>query len=306
MNKSRQFLADLNYPSGDAFARPSSGREFAYGGHYGIELSSVNNFRILESLLQEACTHELMIDRVVECRGIFRLPDAEIRQMSQLCSDQGIGLIMSVGPRATYDVGGFSRSANGSRIGYRLRGMENIAHALNDVLRAVELGVRGFLVYDEGCLLALSALRERGSIPQETIFKLSVHCGCSNPIAAKLFASIGANTINLIPDLDISMLAAFRETIQIPIDLFTDTSADAGGILRTYDVPEFIRVASPVFLKCGPISQAHPNHLPTASELTERIKQTVCVVEMIRRSNYNFLAVARNEPTKAIPFASKK
>ena len=70
-----------------------------------------------------------------------------------------MGMVLSVGPRAIYDTGAFVRSKNGARIGYRLRGMENIVHALEDVLRAVDLGIRGFMVYDEGLLHVLNEMR---------------------------------------------------------------------------------------------------------------------------------------------------
>lgn len=301
MKNIQEVLDMLDYPTGDDITCATSKSQFTAGGQYGIEIPSVNNLEILESLICFADQLKIPIDRIVECRGIFRLPDDEIKQMVRVCMKRQIGFIMSVGPRAIYDTGSFAKSKNGARIGYRLRGMKNIVHALQDVRRAVELGVRGFMVYDEGLLHLLKQMREKGELPVSSVFKFSVHACCSNPVSAKLFEGVGADTINPIPDLDIPMLASIRQTVSCPLDVFTDTSSDAGGLLRTYDVPEFIRVASPVYLKCGSVSQQNQNHLPSQAELLERVKQVRCVVEVIERYIPDALPVNKNERTLAIP-----
>jgi len=69
-----------------------------------------------------------------------------------MAKDHSCDLILSCGPRATYDTGATVLSPQGVRIGYRLRGMEQVVRAIEDVKRAVDLGVRGILVYDEGLL----------------------------------------------------------------------------------------------------------------------------------------------------------
>lgn len=301
MKRSYAHLRELGYPAGDDLSLRPSTSEFPAGGHYGIELSSVNNLDILSATLRLADEYDLTINRVDECRGILRLPDAEIAEMVSLCRERRIGLLMSIGPRAIYDTGAFSRSPNGKRIGYRLRGMRNVALALEDVLRAVELGVRGFIVYDEGLLAVLGQMRAAGRLPAACVFKLSVHAGCSNPASARLFSEIGADTINLVPDLDLPMIAAIRQATRCPLDLFSDTAGEAGGLLRTNDVPEFVRLAAPVFLKCGAISQPAQNHLPSPGELRERMKQTRCVVEAIRRDAPEAVQVSLQERTIGLP-----
>ena len=60
----------------------------------------------------------------------------------------------------------------GVRMGYRLRGQEQIVRAIEDVKRAAHLGCRGFLVYDEGCLWALNEMRKAGEIPTDCHFKV--------------------------------------------------------------------------------------------------------------------------------------
>ena len=294
-------LMELGYPGRDDSSLPSSRSKFSAGGDYGIEVASVNNQKILEEILRLADHFDVRIDRVDECRGMFRLPDDEIRTMVATCREREVGLVMSVGPRAVYDVGGFSRTPNGIRVGYRLRGMSNVAHAIEDVLRGVDLGVRGFLVYDEGLLDVLGQMRAEGRLPPETILKLSVHAGCSNPASARLFARIGADTINLVPDLDLAMLSAVRQATTCPLDVFSDTAGAAGGMIRTYDIPEFIRVAAPIYIKGGAVSQPQQNHLPSVAEREERMKQVRCVVEMIERAAPHARPVNRAERTLAIP-----
>ena len=300
-NETRKQLAMIGFPESDLFTLPESNKQFQNGGNFGIEISSINNLDILKTIVKFADDEGITIDRVDECRGIMRLPSNEIREMVAICSDRQIGLIMAVGPRATYDTGVFSKTKNGVRIGYRLRGVENIVKSIEDIKRAMELGVKGFLVYDEGLLYTLNILRNQGIFPEDTVFKVSVHCGSANPPSCTLYEKIGADTINVVPDLSLSVLSAIRSTVSCPLDLFTDTASEAGGLIRTYDVPEFIRVASPVYLKCGPVSQDRQNHLPSDNELKERIKQTTVVVHTIKKYGPDFLQVNKQERTLAIP-----
>lgn len=299
----QEYFIKSGLPSGDYNIDDVStnGKEFDAGGHYGIELSSVNNVKILKEVINLAKKNNIKIARVDECRGIFRLPDNEIKEMAHICATEKIGLILSIGPRATNDIGGFSKSNNGSRIGYRLRGLNSVIYAVEDIKRAINFGVRGFLIYDEGLLFLLNQMRSEGFLPKNLIFKFSVHACCSNPLSAKLLGQIGANTINIIPDLDVCMIKTFRKFVTMPLDVFTDTAQEAGGFIRTYDIPDIIHYASPVYLKCGAVSQKFQNHLPSYDELEERLKQTKMVAECIERYLPTAKKVNENEKTLAIP-----
>lgn len=297
----RPLLKSYGLPSSDDFARTPSTQTFEDGTHFAIEISSVNNLHILNRIIELADNLDVRLNRVDECRGIFRLPKAEIKEMVRVCKDRNIGLFMSVGPRAIYDIGGFTKTNNGARVGYRLRGMDNLIRGIEDVLFAADLGVRGFLIYDEGHLKVLSQMKANGQLPADCAFKLSVHTGCSNPASGLIYQELGATSLNVVPDLDLPMLAAFRQTIKIPLDVFSDTASDAGGFIRTYEVPDMIRVGAPVYLKCGPVSQKHQNHLPTDSELEERMKQTRCVVEMIDRASEGFRQVVSDASSYGLP-----
>lgn len=297
----RDLLARQQLPTGDGQAPPTSERAFAGGGLFGIELSSINNADILRTALRLVKEYAVRVNRCDECRGLARLPNADLAEMVRIGAGEGVGLVFSVGPRAIYDTGGFVRSPNGRRVGYRLRGMENVVRAVDEVRRAVDLGVRGFLVYDEGLLMLLERLRRAGELPASTIFKVSVHMGCANPLSARVYEDLGADTINPVPDLDLGMLGAMRAAVSCPLDLFSDTAEEAGGFLRTHEVPEFVRIAAPIYIKCGAISQPRQNHLPSAEELRERIRQAACVVEMLARHDLASAQVGTNERTLGLP-----
>lgn len=301
LGATRELLSRRQLPTGDGQPLPASPLSFAGGGKFGVELSSVNNASILRAILKLTKEYGVRISRVDECRGMARLPKADIQEMVRTCAGEEIGLVLSTGPRATYDTGGFVRSPNGRRVGYRLRGMEAVVRAVDEVRRAVDLGVRGFLIYDEGLLLLLRDLRREGELPASTIFKISVHMGCANPMSARVYTELGADTINPVPDLDLAMLSAMRAAVSCPLDLFSDTAEEAGGFLRTYDVPEFVRVAAPIYLKCGAISQPRQNHLPSDEELRERVRQTACVVETLARHDLGGAQVGPRERSLGLP-----
>lgn len=281
---SKQLLASINYAEGDDFNLPASKLQFADGGHFGIELSSINNMKTLQTALSFADQYGLKINRIDECRGLFRLPDAEVKDMVALCTERDIKPIFSTGPRAIYDTGAFVNSKNGVRLGYRLRGMDNIRYALDEVCRGLELGVNEFLIYDEGLLDIMGKLRNAGELPKTLKIKYSVHSGCANPASAKLYEELGADSINLIPDLELPMLSTIRQTVACNLDIFSDTAKDAGGLIRTPQMPEIVKLCSPTYLKCGPVSQNSQNHLPTENEIEERVKQAQCVLEAINRA----------------------
>ena len=199
-DKAKKALASADLPSSDN-RNDIQAKEFTAGGHYGLELSSMNNFSIIEKALKLADDYDLNVARFIECRGIMRLPDAEIKDMVQLCIEREKGLVMSIGPRATNDIGAFSYSENGKRVGYRNRGIDGLMYALEEVFRGVELGVTGFLLYDEGLLYLLNKMRNDCQIPQHVKFKYSVHAGCCNPASAKLLTENGCDTINLTPTM---------------------------------------------------------------------------------------------------------
>ena len=258
-----------------------SEKRFADGGQFRFEVPGIQSPKTMKALLEEAENNGVFIHRVTQTKGIMMLSDDEILEMVILAKEYGCELFLSVGPRATYDTSATVHTKEGSRIGYRLRGYDNLVYAIEDVKRACRLGVRGILLYDEGLLWVLNQMREYGEIPENVHFKLSAHAGHSNPASAKLLESQGLNSLNPVRDLQINMIAAIRNATDMALDLHTENPKSTGGFIRHYEVPKFISVASPVYLKTGGSVAANHNWDTTESEARARIKQVMLVKRMI-------------------------
>ena len=279
MENTKRFLKKLGIDEvSNDYVSP---KRFSDGGQYRFEVPGIQSPKTMAALLEEAGKNDIFIHRVTQTKGIMMLTDEEIAEMVALAKDYGCELFLSVGPRATYDTSATVHTKEGSRIGYRLRGYDNLVYAIEDVKRACRLGVRGILLYDEGLLWVLNQMREDGEIPSNVHFKLSAHAGHSNPASAKLLEQQGLDSLNPVRDLQIPMLAAIRNATDIALDLHTENPKSTGGFIRHYEVPKFIQVASPVYLKTGGSVAANHNWDTTVSEAIARMKQVKLVKRMI-------------------------
>ena len=281
MDRTKAFLKDIGIE--ETFSDFHSSKRFADGGQYRFEVPGIQSPNTMKTLLIESRKHDVFIHRVTQTKGIMLLSDEDMNQMVNLAKDYGCELFLSVGPRATYDTSATVHTKEGSRIGYRLRGYDNLIYAIEDVKRACDLGVRGILLYDEGLLWVLNRMRDEGEIPKNTHFKLSAHAGHSNPAAAKLLEENGLDSLNPVRDLQIPMIAAIRNAVDMSIDLHTENPKSTGGFIRHYEVPKFIDVAAPVYLKTGGSVAANHNWDTTEKEAKARIKQVMLVKRMIDR-----------------------
>lgn len=280
MNKTKDFLKEIGIDEADSGFE--SNKTFNDGGQFRFEVPGIQSPKTMEALLDEAQNQDLTIHRVTQTKGIMLLSDEEIIQMVDLAKEYGCELFLSVGPRATYDTSATVHTKEGSRIGYRLRGYDNLVYAIEDVKRAVSFGVRGILLYDEGLLYALNQMRMADELPENLRFKMSAHAGHGNPASAKLLESIGLDSLNPVRDLQIPMLASIRNAIDIPIDLHTENPKSTGGFIRHYEVPKFIKVAAPVYLKTGGSVAASHNWDTTQKEAVARVKQVKLVNRVIK------------------------
>ncbi len=282
MKSTRDFLRSIGLPAGDTYDLPSSEKRFADGGQYRFEVPGIQGPATMKALMTELDRLGMWIHRVTQTKGIMLLSDEDIAQMVSLADEWKVDLILAIGPRATYDTSASVHTPEGQRMGYRLRGQEQIVRAIEDVKRAVKLGCRGFLIYDEGCLWILNELRKQGGIPSDCQFKISAHCGHGNPCSAKLLELNGANSVNPIRDIQIQMLGAIRQAIDIPIDVHTENPESSGGFIRHYEVPEMIRVAAPIYLKTGgSVAKTH-SWETTEADAKKRAKQVSLVQRVIR------------------------
>ena len=251
MDKTREFLKSIGLPGGDAYDLPTSPKRFADGGQFRFEVPGIQGPKAMKALLEAMDNYGLYLHRVTQTQGIMRLTDEEIAKMVEMARQWQTDLILAIGPRATTDTSASVNTEEGVRMGYRLRGQEQIVRAIEEVKRASRLGCRGFLVYDEGCLWVLNQMRQAGELAADCHFKVSAHTGHGNPASAKLLENIGADSINPVRDIQLQMLAAMRQAIDCPIDIHTENPKSTGGFIRHYEVPEMIRIAAPIYLKTG-------------------------------------------------------
>ncbi len=256
---------------------------FPDGAQYRFEVPGIQKPDAMASLLDASQEYDVTIHRVTQTKGIMLLTDSEIEEMINMARAAKLELFLSVGPRATYDTSASAHTKEGARIGYRLRGYDNLLYALEDVKRASELGVRGIVVYDEGLLWVLGKMRAVGELPENIHFKVSAHTGHGNPASAKLLEELGADSFNPVRDLQINMMAALRNAIKISIDVHTENPQSSGGFIRHYEVPDIIKVAAPVYLKTGGSIAKHHGYETTQKEASERIRQVYLVKNMIER-----------------------
>lgn len=281
MQQTRQFLSQLGLPSGDAYDLPTSHKRFSDGGHYRFEVPGIQGPATMQALLEEAGSLGVDLHRITQTKGIITLSDDDITQMVDLASSFAVELVLAIGPRATYDTSASVQTPEGQRMGYRLRGQEQIVRAIEDVKRAAALGCRSFLVYDEGSLWILNKARHEAHIPIDCKFKVSAHTGHGNPCSARLLQEIGADSVNPVRDIQLQMLAAIRQSIDIPLDIHTENPVSSGGFIRHYEVPEMIRVAAPIYLKTGgSVAKTH-SWESTAADARKRAKQVLLVKRVI-------------------------
>lgn len=281
MKETRLFLEKMGMPSGDLYDLPNSEKTFADGAQYRFEVPGIQGPGAMKALLEGLDEYGVYIHRVTQTKGIMLLTDSDIKEMVALAKEWQVMLILAIGPRAAYDTSASYHTDEGQRMGYRLRGQEQIVRAVEEVKRASSLGCKGFLIYDEGCLWILNEMRKQGEIPKDCKFKMSAHCGHGNPCSAKLLENLGANSINPVRDIQLQMLASIRKAINIPIDVHTENPASSGGFIRHYEVPEMIRVSAPIYLKTGgSVAKSH-SWDTTVAEAKNRAKQIHLVQRMI-------------------------
>ncbi len=276
-------------------------KRFPDGSQYRFEVPGIQKPGPLESLLDALDKYDVVIHRVTQTKGIMLLTDDEISAMVDMARSARIELFLSVGPRATYDTSASAKTPEGARIGYRLRGYDNLIYAIEDVKRAVNLGVRGIVVYDEGLLWVLNKMREEKELSSKVHFKVSAHCGHGNPASAMLLEKIGANSFNPVRDLQIPMLASIREAIEIPLDIHMENPKSSGGFIRHYEAPEIIKKACPVYLKTGGAVAAHHGYDTSSKEAGERAKQVLLVQSMIKRFYPDAVITPRGVDGLALP-----
>ncbi|MBM4430734.1 MAG: hypothetical protein FJ026_10380 [Chloroflexi bacterium] len=265
MDTTRAFLRKLGLPASDAHVLPASTKRFPDGAQYRVEIPSVEGPCAFQAVLEEAEKHHVRIHRISQGSGILLLTDEEIREMARLGREAQMEVSLFVGPRAAWDIGAQVQTPAGKALAARLRGMDQLVYAVEDVKRACALGIRGVLVADEGLLYVLHEMRKAAELPLDLVIKVSVQMGAANPASIRLMEQLGAGTYNIPTDLTLVQIAAIRQAINIPLDIYVEVPDDFGGFVRHYEIPELVRVAAPVYVKFG--LRNAPNIYPSGTHL---------------------------------------
>jgi len=263
--KANELLRSLGLPGRDLVDLPDSEKRFPDGARYRTEIPSVEGPRVLEAVLDEAEKRGVQLHRISQGSGIMLLTDAEILEMCAMAREASLELSLFVGPRASWETGATVISGAGKTLGAQHRGQDQLAYALEDVLRGVSLGLRGVLIADAGLLWVLRDLKKNGELPADLVVKVSVQLSAANAAAIKAMEDLGADTYNVPTDLSLSQLAAMRAVSDIPLDVYVEAPDDFGGFVRHYETPDLVRVAAPVFVKFG--LRNAPNIYPSGTHL---------------------------------------
>jgi len=289
MAEARRYLAGLGLPDRDLGELPTSGKRFADGAQFRVEIPSVEGPDPLRAVVEAAAERDLRVHRISQGSGMLLLTDEEIGEMVTLGRERGIEVCLFVGPRAAWDVGVQVTAPSGRVVAGSLRGADQLAYGVEDVLRGCRLGVRSILVADTGQLWVLGRMKRAGDLPADLEIKVSISLPVTNPATARLLEELGATTLNLPVDLSLAQIAAIRRAVELPLDVYVEGADDFGGPVRYYEIPELVRVAAPVHLKFtvrnAPGLYPSGEHLAglAVASARERVRRAAIGIALLRR-----------------------
>ena len=253
MERIRKAMEKFGVPGRDCYDLPTSKKTFPDGANYRIEISGIERPSTLYALVDEMEKRGVVVHRLISTvMGSTYLTDDELEEFAKLANEKKLEVIITPGPRSSWDIGRQLVTPEGCISGLRVRGSDNLSYLIADIKRTIDFGFRGFLVTDEGALWLLSNLRESNELPKDVVFKVSIYAGHANPAGAKVLEMLGANTFNPLGDLTLPMFASIRKTVDIPIDIHVLLSESFGGFTRFWETPELARVSSPCYFKIEP------------------------------------------------------
>jgi hypothetical protein len=298
---------DAGLPPFDASEEPASEKRFPDGAHFRVEIPSVEGPKVLETVLAAALAEGIVVNRVSQGSGAMLLREVELRDMAALGSEAGLEVSLFVGPREGFGVGIHPRTEDGVAQFGQLRGMRQLAYAVEDVARAVEEGIRSFLVADAGLLTILVDMQNAGELPASCVWKVSVMMAPSNPAALALLERLGAGTANVPSDISLRELAELRAAVSLPIDLYLESPDALGGVVRGNEIADLVRVGAPLYAKFG-LRNSRPLY-PSGEHLVaeacaiarEKVHRAAVALEWLRRLDAELVQSAPSADGMGLP-----
>ena len=276
--------------------QPGGTGAFPDGAAFRIEIPSVEGPRVLDAVLGAAEAEGVTVNRVSQGSGAVLLRASELRDMAKAGHGAGVEVCLFVGPRERYGPGAHPRSPDGAAHGDQVRGIRQLRYALEDVLRAVEQGIRSFLVADLGLLRAVTAAQARGDLPAGIVWKVSAAMAPSNPLTLRVLEELGGSatggggiTVNIPSDVTVAELADMRAASGVPLDLYVESPDALGGIVRGHEAGDLITAGAPLYAKFGLRNAAgvYPSgrHLEAvaAANAAEKVHRAAVALEWLDR-----------------------
>jgi hypothetical protein len=286
-----------------------SAHRFADGAHFRIEIPSVEGPRVLEAVVEQAAREGIVVNRVSQGSGAMLLSDLELRELAAIGAASGIEVSLFVGPREGFDVGGHARSPDGAAHAGQVRGVRGLRYAAEDVARAVDAGIRSFLVADHGLMALLADMQAAGELPGGLVWKVSVMMAPSNPVSLTVLERLGATTANIPSDVSIEQIAEFRAASSLPIDLYVESPDGLGGVVRGNELGDLVVVGAPLYAKFGLRNSRalYPSGLHIVGDAVaiarEKVHRAAVALEWLERLRPGVVQSKQAAPDLGVPVA---
>jgi hypothetical protein len=280
---------------------------FPDGADFRIEIPSVEGPAVLRAVLDQAAAEGVTVNRVSQGSGAMLLSEHELAEMAALGADHGLEISLFVGPREEWDIGSLAQSDEGPSRGGLIRGSRQLRYAVDDVLRGVDCGIRGFLVADTGLLELLAGMQKDGEIPESVVWKVSAMLAPGNPLSVAQLERLGADTVNVPSDMTLGLLAELRAATTLPIDLYVEAPSSMGGVVRGHEASELVAVASPMYVKFGLRNSRplYPSGLHLAAEAAaigrEKVHRARVALEWMDRAGLELVQSRPGAPGLGVP-----
>jgi hypothetical protein len=272
-----------------------SAARFPDGAHFRTEIPSVEGPAVFVAVVEAAAATGITVNRVSQGSGAMLLARAELAEMARIGADNGIEVSLFVGPREEWDIGRSAAAPDGPALAGQVRGARQLRYAIDDVLRGVEQGIRGFLVADTGLLQLLAEMQAAGEIPESVVWKVSATMAPSNPVSLRQLERLGGSTVNVPSDVTLGQLAEMRAAVSVPIDLYVEAPDGLGGVVRGHEAADLVSVAAPMYVKFGLRNSRplYPSGLHLADEAAaiarEKVHRAGVALEWIARSGLDLV-----------------